>query len=85
MGRFIENVHQKIMEIIPENEKDFRKELSDYIESIWNKAPEVRQSSESFIPYYLILSKYIPNYTELNETDPDWWIKTRDIFSDINN
>lgn len=80
MSRFIEDVHEQIIRCIPEEEADFRLELNDYINSTWNKAPEVRKSAETFIPYYYILSKYISSFSELNEAEPKWKFDIIDIF-----
>ena len=82
MGRFIEDVHKKILEQIPTNQTEFREELQNYIDSLWNIAPEVRRSSHTYIPYFNIMSKYIPNITELKDSDPEWWFECRDIFCD---
>ena len=82
MGRFIEDVHKKILEQIPSNQIEFREELQNYIDSLWNIAPEVRRSSHTYIPYFNIMSKYIPNITELKDSDPEWWFECRDIFCD---
>ena len=54
----------------------------NYIDSLWNIAPEVRRSSHTYIPYFNIMSKYIPNITELKDSDPEWWFECRDIFCD---
>ncbi len=82
MGRFIEDVHKKILEQIPTNQTEFREELQNYIDSLWNIAPEVRRSSHTYIPYFNIMVKYIPNITELKDSDPEWWFECRDIFCD---
>jgi len=82
MGRFIEDVHKKILEQIPANQKEFREELQNYIDSLWNIAPEVRKSSHTYIPYFNIMFKFIPNITDLKDSDPEWWFECRDIFCD---
>ena len=48
MSRFIEDVNKKILKIIPHEQIEFRNELNDYVNSTWNKAPEVRKSAETF-------------------------------------
>lgn len=83
MSRYIDDVHKKIYDAIPSSEIDFRNELKEYIESIWNKAPEVRKSSETYIPYYIILKKYISNIENLSSSDPIWFYKCRNIFCNI--
>lgn len=83
MSRYIDDVHKKIYDAIPSSEIEFRNELKEYIESIWNKAPEVRKSSETYIPYYLILKKYIPDLENLSSSEPIWHVKCRNIFCNI--
>ena len=76
--RDILDVHSKIYHIIPEENKNFKRELKDYIDSIWNISPEIRRSANVFILYSMILGKYIPN---VNDNDISWKIKVRDIFN----
>ena len=49
--------------------------LIDYKETLWNKAPEVRKSSECWIPLQNILNKQITNF------DDDWKIQLLNIFN----
>lgn len=83
MSRYIDDVHKKIYNAIPSSEIDLRQELNDYMASIWNKAPEVRKTSETYLPYYFILQKYIPNIDNLSPTDPIWFYKCRNIFCNL--
>ena len=83
MGRCIDDVHKRILEVIPHSETELIHALESYIQSIWNKAPEVRTTAEVFIPYYLLLLEYIPQLDMLGKDSPEWCIKCRDIFCDI--
>lgn len=77
--RDIEDVHLKILSIIPEENNELKVELEKYIKSMWNKAPEVRKGSETFILYTNILCKHIPEF------DTQWKIQVRDIFNNAEN
>jgi hypothetical protein len=80
--RDIVDVYKKIDEIIPFDYIEFKQSLKYYIENyIWNKAPEVRRSKETHIPFLNILLKYIPNLFELTDCDPIWKFYVRNIFS----
>ena len=81
--RNILDVHKEIMNVIPDENIIFKNDLQKYIDSIWNKAPEVCRGSDTFIPYTFILYKYIPNPHTLNENDPNWKFKVRDIFNGV--
>jgi len=79
--RDILDVHKQIMNVIPEENVEFRRALQNYIDSIWNQPPEACRGSYTYIPYTLILSKYIPNPHLLNDNDPIWKFQVRDIFN----
>ena len=79
--RDIIDVYEKINEVIPNEYNEFKKELKDYIDSLWNQAPEVRMSSHTFIPFSNILIKYIPNIIHLSNEDLIWKFNVRDIFN----
>jgi len=80
MARLIEDVHDRIIKVIPETETDLLQDLDKFINSIWNKAPEVRCSSEVYVPYYNILWNH--GFGELDrDQDPDWKFHVRDIFA----
>jgi hypothetical protein len=81
MTRLIENVHDRIMKVIPETETALIKDLEKFINSIWNKAPEVRCGPEVYTPYYNILWNH--GFGEIIKGhDPDWMFQVRDIFAD---
>jgi len=79
--RDIEDVYKLMIIKIPCSEKEFKLELKKYINSLWNKAPEVRTGSYAFISYYEIMLKYIPNYHNLTNNDHKWMFVCRDIFA----
>jgi hypothetical protein len=83
MSRMIEDVYKSMFIIIPETEIDLHKELKKFISSLFYKAPEFRTSTEVYIIYFNILLKYIPKYFNLNDNDPQWMLKCRDIFANI--
>ena len=78
MSRPIEQVYKLIIEQIPQDQIKLKLELEQFIESIWNKAPEVRSSGEVYLPFANILSKYIaPHEPNLS----GWKKKVVDIFN----
>jgi hypothetical protein len=83
MARMIDNVYKSMVIIIPDSEIELHKELKKFISSLFYKAPEFRTSTEIYIIYFNILLKYIPKYFILNDNDPQWMLKCRDIFADI--
>ena len=83
MSRMIDNVYKSMFIIIPDSEIELHKELKEFISSLFYKAPEFRMSTEVYIIYFNILLKYIPKYFILNDSDPKWMLKCRDIFANI--
>ena len=81
--RDILDVHTQIYAVIPAENNEFRNELENYINSIWNLAPEIRKGPETFISYTRILYKYIPDPHLLNDNDQNWKIQVRDIFNGV--
>lgn len=80
MARLIEDVHDRIIKVIPANETALIKDLDKFIKSIWNKAPEVRCGPEVYVPYYNILWNH--GFGEVVKgQDPDWKFHVRDIFA----
>ncbi len=79
MTRLIEEVYKQIDTKIPESEIQFRTELKKYVESLWNKAPEVRMGPEVYIPFIAILEKYINPHAE---NLPQWQLDIINIFND---
>jgi hypothetical protein len=78
--RDIVDVYNKINFIIPNDYVEFKKELKNYIDSLWNKAPEVLRSAETYIPFSYILMKYIPNICDLTTDEPSWKFNVKNIF-----
>lgn len=79
MSRLIEDVYNKIIIKIPDSEIEMKAELKIFINSLWNKAPEVRTGPEVFIPFVNILSRYIDS-NDLNLTG--WKKEVVNIFND---
>jgi len=59
--RCITKVIDEMLNVIPKSEKTVVSELTNYKDSLWNKAPEVLQGNECWIPLQNILSKNITN------------------------
>ena len=76
--RSISSVYQQILKVIPSEEIELRKELSEYIDGLWNIAPEAMCDSNVFIPFANILSKHIRS---LEPGVDQWKFDVRDIFS----
>ena len=75
--RDIEYVHNKIIDVIPDEKQELKNELNRFINSIFHLAPEVRRSSFTYIPYQNILLNHLSD-NELNEI---WCIQVRNIFN----
>ena len=80
--RDIQDVYNKIIKIIPDDQIKIKSLLEEFINSIWNKAPEVRTGPETFVPFGNILINNIPNILELTHDEPRWKFDVRDIFDD---
>lgn len=78
--RDIYDVYEIIDSYIPYEYNELKKDLKDYIDSIWNQAPEVRRSSDTYIPFANILIKYIPNISDLQPNDEKWKYNIKNIF-----
>ena len=75
MGRLIEKVIDKMLEVIPVTERKLIQDLKDYRESLWNKAPEVRSGPECFLPLQRLLCKHVLLF------DEGWKTKLLRIFN----
>jgi len=64
MVRLIEKVIDKMLEVIPVTEAMLIRDLKDYRESLWNKAPEVRSGPECFLPVQRLLCRHILLFDE---------------------
>jgi len=78
--RDIEDVHKKIIAIIPDENKELKDELNKFIESIWNLAPELRKSGYTFFPYQNILLKHLHDNDDDNLNNV-WKHQMQDIFN----
>ena len=78
--RDIIEVYNKIIDIIPDDQVEVKSLLNEFIDSLWNKAPEIRRGPETFVPFGNILINNIPNILELNHSEPRWKFDVRDIF-----
>jgi hypothetical protein len=81
MVRLIEDVHKQIYRIIPVDKIELRGDLRAYVDSLWNKAPEVRSGREVYLPYASILSTWIDPH---GENLADWEIQVIKIFNGEN-
>jgi hypothetical protein len=75
--RDIEDVHKKIMLVIPDQYNELKNDLHKYISSLWNLAPELRNSRFTYIPYQNILLKYLDS----DELDKIWTVQVQNIFN----
>ena len=66
MERSVDKVLKKIIELVPEEEEKIKTALNEYLDSLWNKAPEVRRSFECWYPLQKILSSQISTF------DKEW-------------
>lgn len=75
--RDVYDVCETVMEIIPDAEIVFLQELRKFSNSLWNKAPELRQGSELWIQFGIILQKNIGE-----SFDKDWKRRVFNIYND---
>jgi hypothetical protein len=80
MGRLIEEVNKKIYKAIPVEQIEFRSELRNYVETLWNKAPEVRSGPDVYLQYASILAKWIDPH---GENLKPWEKNIIDIFNGV--
>ena len=59
-------VCEQILKMVPISEIKLRNELQEFHDNLWNKAPEIRRSSELWKPFGNILSLNIATI------DEDW-------------
>jgi hypothetical protein len=77
--RSIVNIIPQLLGVIPINEncEKLIAEIKDYEDSLWNKAPELHQSSDLWNPLGVILNRNVPSI------EHDWQKKLVAIFSGI--
>ena len=73
--RSIIEVIQKMLNLIPLSETKLISELTEYRNSLWNRAPEVRDSAECWIPLQNIMN------SNIREIDMNWKIDIVHIFN----
>jgi len=73
--RCVVDTIDQLLNVIPDEELYLINILIDYKESLWNKAPEVRKSSECWLPLRNILAKQITNF------DNEWKRQMLNIFN----
>jgi DNA-directed RNA polymerase alpha subunit len=71
--RLVEDVLNKILEVIPISETKLLEDLKIFKKSLWYHAPELRRASECWVPFIQVLNKNIPNIEE------EWQINIREI------
>ena len=82
-NRSVIDVIKLVAQIIPENETELIVELSKYVKSLFNKAPELLIGAECWIPFINILNQYIPDMKEVWHIQIDELLKHNK--TDINN
>jgi hypothetical protein len=73
--RKVTDIYRKILLVLSYNESILKNELDEYINSLWNKAPEQLSSSECWIPFLNILNDHY------NDTDDITRLKIQEILS----
>ena len=74
-GRCVVDIIDQLLHVIPDEELYLKTILIDYKDSLWNKAPEVRRSSECWLPLKNILAEHITNF------DKEWKRQILNIFN----
>uniref|UniRef100_A0A6C0K0J3 Uncharacterized protein n=1 Tax=viral metagenome TaxID=1070528 RepID=A0A6C0K0J3_9ZZZZ len=72
-SRSVIDVANQILPLIPDKEYALKRDITKYIESQYNKAPESLRGSICWIPFVHILNKHVGIF------DEDWKIQTRNI------
>jgi hypothetical protein len=78
-SRSVVDVANQILEIIPDKEYALKRDIRKYVESLYNKAPELLRGSIGWIPFTQILNKHVAVF------DEDWKIQIRDIVNNSPN
>jgi hypothetical protein len=74
------DTHNKIIQIIPENQINLIDDLIKFIKSNKTRSLQYLTSKLIYIEYLHILLKYMPN-RPLKNYDPEWMWNCQDIFS----
>jgi hypothetical protein len=75
--RSIVNIIPQLLEVIPSTEEKLIIDIKKYKESLWNKAPELYESSELRNPLVVILNRNIVSI------EHDWQKKLAAIFNGV--
>jgi hypothetical protein len=73
--RDIIDVYKEIDKYIPNEYEELKKDLKEFIMNLWNKAPEVRKCSYTYIEFAKILNSHISEYNQ------QWVTIIKDIFN----
>ena len=74
------DTHNKIIQIIPENQINLIDDLIKFIKSNKTRSLQYLTSKIIYIDYLNILLEYLPN-RPLKNYDPEWMWNCQDIFS----
>lgn len=58
-ARDVGNIVPILLKIIPKDQIELIEELTEYVNNLWNKAPEIRRSTECWYPLGNILSRHV--------------------------
>jgi hypothetical protein len=75
-SRSIDEVLERILLFIPNEELVLRNDLVEFKNSLWNQAPEARRAANNWIPVQHILMKHITNI------NTEWQTQVANIFND---
>jgi len=75
-GRNVVEIYKIIKELIPDHEVDLKRDLEEYIYSLWNIAPENLYTGYSWTPFINILNYHIVEIME------SWQEEIQQIISD---
>jgi hypothetical protein len=73
--RSVGAVIERIIPIIPDNEKDIREDIKNFYTRLWNKAPELLRGTELWLELHYILVKHII------ELETPWKKEVIDIYT----
>jgi hypothetical protein len=73
--RSVDEIIPELLAIIPNTEGKLISSIKSYRDSLWNKAPEILQSKEGWVPLAMILHQHV------GVIDDDWKIKLQKVFN----
>lgn len=83
MERSIREIHEQILEIIPEDHVDLIEHLKGFNSNVQNLYEHQLKSKIWHLRYLDVLLEYLPN-RPLTNTDPDWMLICQAMFSGSN-